>query len=116
MDVKRRRKSFQKLQHTFFGSTLARAGIAKQVQASVGINVALDVLQERFGEGVAMHAKPKYIKNRTLAIEVAHPAIAEEITQQEEAIISEINKRLGRHEVVAMQFLLDKGTGAHIYE
>lgn len=114
--MKKRRKSFQKLQHTFFGSTLARAGIAKQVQASMGVNVALDVLRERFGDGVEMHAKPKFIKNRTLSIEIAHPAIGEEISQQEEAIISEVNRRLGRHEIVAMQFLLDKGSNSEHYE
>ena len=105
---KRRHKKFQKVQFGSFGASLAKAGIAKQVEASVGVGVALEILQERFGEGVEKHAKPKYIKNRVLGIEIAHPAVGEQISEQQENIIKAVNEKLGRHEVVEMQFLLDK--------
>lgn len=106
--AKRRHKTFQKVNFGSFGSSLAKAGIAKQVQASMGVNAALEVLQERFGDGVEQHAKPKYIKNRILAIEIAHPAVGEQIAEQQENVIKAVNEKLGRHEVVEMQFLLDK--------
>jgi len=39
-------------------------------------------------------------------LEVAHPAVSEEIRRQEEAIIFEINKRVGKPEIVRIQFIL----------
>ena len=97
-------KHFSKVSSSLFSGSLQKAGISKQVSASQHVGHAIDIFKERFGDGVALHAKPKYIKDRTLMIEIAHPAIAEEIRRQEEALISELNKRIGHPEVVRLQF------------
>jgi UDP-3-O-acyl-N-acetylglucosamine deacetylase len=97
---------FQKADKSFFQSTLQRAGITKQVQASRYLVLVEAVMKERFGEGALIHVEPKYIKNRSLAIAVAHPAVGEEIRRQEEALISEINRRIGHPEIVRMHFIL----------
>lgn len=103
-----RQHNFEKAGKGLFSKALKRAGIEGQISASRSISVATEVLSERFGEGFDVHVRPKYIAARTLTIEVAHPAISEEIQSQSEAIISEINERLGRPEVVQMQYILEQ--------
>lgn len=96
---------FRKVSYSFLNNNLKRAGIHQQVEGFRTITLASEVLRERFGEGVASHANPRSIKNRTLAIEIAHPAVAEEIRRCEEALISEMNNRLGRPEILRFVFV-----------
>ncbi|HLD22262.1 MAG TPA: DciA family protein [Patescibacteria group bacterium] len=95
---------FQKIHRSFFQKNLKRAGIYGQVEAYKHLHIVEQVLHERFGEGATLHAKPIYIKKRTVMIEIAHPAVGEEIRLQEESLISEINNRIGRSEILRVQF------------
>lgn len=97
---------FKKVQYSFLEKNLKKAGVHTQVEASQNLNIVNGVFIERFGEGVHLHAKPKYIKNRALTVEIVHPAIAEELRLQEEGLISEINKRIGRAEIIRIYFSL----------
>lgn len=99
---------FRKLTSSFLRQSLERAGVAKQVDAYKSIEHALAVLKERFGDGVELHAKPQYVKQRALTIAVAHPAVAQEIRLSEEAIISAINARIGHAEIVRIHFLIPR--------
>lgn len=97
---------FRKVTSSFLRSTLERAGVSKQVEAYRYVEYARVVLKERFGDGVELHAKPQYVKQRSLTIAVAHPAVAEQIRLCEEALISAMNDRIGRPEIVRIHFLL----------
>lgn len=99
---------FKKVQHSFFQKAIQRAGISAQVQASHAVFIANSIFQERFGEGFALHAKPVYVRHRTLAVEIGHPAVAEQLKKQEETLIHAINQCLGRPEIVRLQFILPK--------
>jgi hypothetical protein len=99
---------FNKFSSSFFKGSLEKSGIYKQVAASQYVAIAQDVLKQRFGEGALKHAKPVSIKNRTLYIAIAHPAIAEHIRMKEETIISEMNAQIGYAEIIRIQFVLPK--------
>lgn len=103
---KRRLKRFQKVQYSFLQRVVQKAGIGKQIEASRCLVIVEQVLAERFGEGARQHVKPKYVKQRALTLEVAHPAVGEEIRRQEESLISQINEGIGRPEIVRIHFVL----------
>jgi hypothetical protein len=95
---------FQKM--NFLAGNLAKKGLDKQITAAQHVAYAESVMIRRFGDGALEQARPVYIKNRTLAIEVIHPAISEEIRRQEEGIISEVNQKIGYPEVIRIQCVL----------
>jgi hypothetical protein len=99
-------KRFQKVDHSLFAGTIARTGIGKQIKAQRGLFTAQAVLKERFGDGADEHAKAKYIKNRVLTITIAHPAVGEQIRQEEEGIIRQINTLMRYDAIVRLQFSL----------
>lgn len=99
---------FRKVTSSFLRTSLERAGVAKQVDAHKSLDHARAVLKERFGDGVELHAKPLYVKQRALTLAVAHPAVAEEVRLCEESLISAINDRIGHPEIVRIHFLLPR--------
>ncbi|PIW36633.1 MAG: hypothetical protein COW24_04225 [Candidatus Kerfeldbacteria bacterium CG15_BIG_FIL_POST_REV_8_21_14_020_45_12] len=98
--------AFQKVGNNLFHDRLSKIGIGKQVQAAQYVELAVTVLKSSFGEGALKHARPRAIKNRVLQIEIAHPAVGEEIRRLEETIISELNNKIGRPEIVRIQLVL----------
>jgi len=98
---------FQKAD-SLFHKKLQQAGISRQVEAMQILEIATRVLQEEFGEGTHQHAQPESIKNRTLTIAIAHPAIAQQIRMKEEQVIHQMNKALGRPEITGIQFRTQK--------
>ncbi|MFH1426895.1 MAG: DciA family protein [Candidatus Kerfeldbacteria bacterium] len=99
---------FKKLDDSFLQKSVRRAGIGKQVEAAFFVGIVQDVLCERFGEGACKHARAKFVKDRALGIEIKHPAVGEEIRRQEESIISAVNEKIGRPEIVRIFFTLPK--------
>lgn len=97
---------FQRLSRTVLKKTIARAGIAKQVEATHIITIAQRILQKHITSNEISKIKPVYVKNRVLALELSHPALGYFIQKKEEAIIFDINNALGRPEIVRLQFLL----------
>lgn len=89
---------------SLFKKQLQQAGIAEQVEATQVLSFTEEVLKSLFGIGTLLHAKPQSLHARTLTIAIAHPAVAEQIRQKEEHIIHEVNKRVGRPEVIRLQF------------
>ena len=99
-------KGFTKAGSGLFQKAVQRAGVFGHVLVAQRIHVVEKVFAERFGDGFALHAKPKYIKAKTLGIEVAHPAISEQLRQQEEALIGAINAAAEETIVERIQLLL----------
>lgn len=97
---------FQRLSRTILKKTIARAGIAKQVEATYAITVAQRILQKHIANNQINNIKPVYVKNRVLALELSHPALGYFIQKKAEAIIFDINNALGRPEIIRLQFLL----------
>ena len=97
---------FQRLSPTILKKTIARAGIAKQVEATHIITVTQRILQKHVAGNEISKIKPVYVKNRVLALELSHPALGYLIQKKAEAIIFDINNELGRPEIIRLQFLL----------
>ncbi|OGY88028.1 MAG: hypothetical protein A2233_04800 [Candidatus Kerfeldbacteria bacterium RIFOXYA2_FULL_38_24] len=95
---------FKKAGFSFFTQKLKKAGIEEQIEAVLCLKVVTEVLEDFFGKGFYEHAKPCWVKKRTLLIEIVHPAVGEQIRLQESAILFEINKKLKKAEVVKIQF------------
>lgn len=87
---------FKKVQFSLFKKQLSRAGIQHQVEAVYFLQAAAEIFQELFGDGAAKHAKPLYVKENTLTVEIAHPSIAEMIRDHEKEIISQMYNKTGR--------------------
>lgn len=101
----KRNKNFSDANVGFFSSVLHRAGISQQVQASIALETVRKIFEERFGEGVTLHAKPTQMRKKTLVVEVAHPAVSQQIRQQEEVLLQEIKRRTQR-ELLRIQCVL----------
>ena len=79
--------------------------LQKQVQASLVVEYASDVFKEFFGDAGALHAKPLFLKNRTLTVTCSNGAIAQEIRLKQMDIVSKINEKLGANEVDRIRYL-----------
>lgn len=67
---------------------------------------AREAIVRVLGEENAAEIRPKYIKKRVLFLESTHPAISAEVKRVEQNIIAAVNNKLGRPEVVSIQFVL----------
>lgn len=97
---------FHRLSYQHLQKSVARAGVVKQVEATRVLEVARRVLAQYMQHEDAKRIRPVYVKNRTLALEIAHPAVGYMLQQQEKTIIGVINEELGRPEIIHLQFLL----------
>ncbi len=79
--------------------------LTQQVEAAHVLEVTTRILGELFGEALATHAKPLYLKNRTLTITCASAAVAQEIRLNQQAIVQKINDTLGKKEVDRIRYL-----------
>jgi len=79
--------------------TLNRSGIAKQVGAAITIEKAQQALDEVFKEE-SSHARPQYIKNRTLTVSCDSSAFAQELKLHEQEILEILNKSIENDEKV----------------
>ena len=86
----------------------SKGGVSAQVKAAQYIEYARQLVIERFGEGALEHARPVSIKDRTLMIEVIHPAVSEEIMLSNEAFISALNAKIGYPEVIRISCIIPR--------
>ena len=97
---------FQKLNFTFFQKIVRRSGAGQQVEAIRGMQGAQEAITQVLGEECAADVKLRHIKQRVLVLETTHPAISANLKRAEQTIIAAVNRKLGRPEVVAIQFIL----------
>lgn len=69
------------------------------------IEYAQSVLDGMFGAEQASHAKPLFLKNRTVTITCSTSAIAQEIRLNQQTIVDKINEKLGKKEVDRIRYL-----------
>ncbi len=89
------------LHHKISGAT----PLKKQVQAAMVVDYATEALVEIFGAEQAAHAKPLFLKNRTLTISCATGAIAQEVRLRQQEIVEKVNQKLGKNEVDRIRYL-----------
>lgn len=94
---------------TPIGETLDTSGrksaLQKQGEAGLIVEITEQVFKKMFGEEKALHAKPLFLKNRTLTVTCSSSAMAQEIRVNQSNIVSEINKMLGKNEVDRIRYL-----------
>jgi predicted nucleic acid-binding Zn ribbon protein len=79
--------------------------LKKQVEASEAMDAAQAVIQEFFDPELAVHAKPLFLKNRTLTVTCSSSAMAQEIRLRQAEIVEKINDKLGKKEVDRIRYL-----------
>ncbi|MFA4831543.1 MAG: DUF721 domain-containing protein [Patescibacteria group bacterium] len=77
----------------------------KQSDGSPIIKIAQSVFEELFGREQAVHAKPLFLKNRTLTVTCSSSVIAQEIRLNQAKIVEQINNKLGKNEVDRIRYL-----------
>ncbi len=76
-----------------------------QVELSAVLEVAESVLADLFGVDLAKHAKPLFLKNRTIAISCTSSAMAQEIRLNQAEIVAKINGKTGTDVVDRIRYL-----------
>ncbi len=85
-------------------SMAPKGPLKKQVEAASVVEFAEEVFRDMFGEN-AKHAKPLFLKNRTLTVTCSSSAVAQEIRLNQQAIVEKINQKLGKNEVDRIRYL-----------
>ncbi|KKS70292.1 MAG: hypothetical protein UV42_C0061G0001, partial [Candidatus Magasanikbacteria bacterium GW2011_GWE2_42_7] len=73
--------------------------LQSQIDSTEAIEIANEVFMELFGEELAPHAKPLFLKNRTLTVSCTSSAMANEIRLNQAKIVDTVNKKMGKNEV-----------------
>ena len=97
--------SFTPLDKTLDKEIFPKSPLKRQVEASQILEYASNVLVEIFGKEQAYHAKPLFLKHRTLTIACSNLAIAQEIRVNQTIIVNKINEKLGKKEVDSIRYL-----------
>lgn len=79
--------------------------LKNQVEAAQVVEFTEEVLTGMFGEDLAKHAKPLFLKNRTLTISCSSSVIAQEIRLNQHEIVEKVNDKLGKKEVDRIRYL-----------
>lgn len=79
--------------------------LKRQVEASQILEFASNTLVDLFGKEQAYHARPLFLKNRTLTISCATSNIATEIRNRQIEIVDKINEKIGKKEVDSIRYL-----------
>ena len=82
-----------------------RGATKRQLEATEVLEQASAALNELLGRELAYHAKPLFLKNRTLTITCASSAVAQEIRLRQTEIVDKINEKLGKKEVDRIRYL-----------
>lgn len=79
--------------------------LKKQLEATNVLEVAQGVLEEVFGVTQALHAKPLFVKNRTLTISCISAQVAQEIRLHQKILVDKINDALETPEIDRIRYL-----------
>ncbi len=77
----------------------------RQVEAAAVLDAATATLSELLGAELAPHAKPLFLKNRTITITCASSAVAQEIRLRQGEIVDKINEKMGGKEIDRIRYL-----------
>lgn len=80
------------------------SALKQQADAGNVMTATEEVFQALFGE-LAEHARPQFLKNRTLTVACSSSAMAQEIRLNQAQIVKAINKKLGEPLVDRIRYL-----------
>ncbi len=87
------------------GKIQSQKSMDKQLEAHAIVDAAETVFKEVFPADLAAHAKPLFLKNRTLTVTCSSSALAQEIRLRQAEIVEKINHVLGKSEVDRIRYL-----------
>ncbi|NCO05135.1 MAG: DUF721 domain-containing protein [Candidatus Magasanikbacteria bacterium] len=79
--------------------------LKKQVEAAQIVEYATAVFEDMFPPELAKHAKPLFLKNRTLTVTCSSSTLAQEIRVNQTQIVEKLNEKLGKNEVDRIRYL-----------
>jgi len=82
-----------RLSKEFLKRSVAKHGIANQVEAARILEICSTVLEAAFGPKIKKQAKPLYYKNKVIHLSVTSSVVATEIKLHQENILKQINKK-----------------------
>jgi len=97
--------SFSPIGDALGASLNAKGPLKKQLEAVQVVELAEQAFIELFGTELGSHAKPQFLKNRTLTVACTSSALAQEIRLNQQKIVDSINKKLGANEVDRIRYL-----------
>lgn len=80
------------------------SALKQQADAGNVISAAEEVFAELF-EDLASHARPQFLKNRTLTVSCTSSAMAQEIRLNQNKIVKMMNEKLGEKLVDRIRYL-----------
>lgn len=83
-----------------------QGSLKNQVEASQAVEAAERVFVAMFGLDLAAHAKPLFLKNRTLTVSCVSSVMAQEIRLNQQQIVDQINAALGKSDVDRIRYLV----------
>ena len=97
--------SFTPLGDALHDKMKGQKSLQNQIEASEAVEIAEAVFLDLFGEDMAVHAKPLFLKNRTLTVSCSSTSMASEIRLNQATIVEEINKKMGKDEIDRIRYL-----------
>lgn len=86
-------------------STAKKGPSKKQEETAEAVDIAIQVFEEMFDKDLAVHAKPLFLKNRTLTVTCSSSDMADQIRENQTEIVEKINEKLGKNEVDRIRYL-----------
>ncbi|MFA6427924.1 MAG: DUF721 domain-containing protein [Candidatus Buchananbacteria bacterium] len=83
-----------------------RAGISKEVEASLICEKFLEVVKETFGAAWQKNCKPLYVKNNTITVACLNNVVAQEIKLREKVLLASLEKILKKKSVERIRFVI----------
>ncbi len=78
---------------------------SQQIESGDAITAAEKAVIDVFGKELSAHAKPLYLKNRTMTVTCTSSVLAQEIRLNQAKIVNAINSYLGKKEVDRIRYL-----------
>ncbi|MFA6027385.1 MAG: DciA family protein [Patescibacteria group bacterium] len=84
---------FVKINNWLLNKSINKAGISEKIAAQQTISLFVVYINKIIGEGKARQARPLYVKNKRLIIQVENSLIAAEIKKHEQEILDYLDKQ-----------------------
>jgi predicted nucleic acid-binding Zn ribbon protein len=97
---------FSSIHETLKFKLKTNSALQKQLESAEVLDAASCVFSELFEKDLAAHARPQYLKNRTLTVTCSSSALAQEIRLRQAEIVAKINEKMGKNEVDRIRYLV----------
>ncbi|HEX9664490.1 MAG TPA: DUF721 domain-containing protein [Patescibacteria group bacterium] len=85
-------------------NSIKKSGLEPQIEASLVLEEAGQILYAIFGDKIVNQARPLYVKNKILTIAVLSSIVSQELKLRESEIIDKINKKFEKNLVARLRF------------